>query len=405
MTPLPCYPVGLRLAGRRVVVVGGGPVAQRRVAGLLAAGAEVVLVSPAATVALEALAESGEIGWKRRRYAPGDLDRAWYAVAATDDPAANAAVGAEAEASRVFCARADDADAATAWTPAVGRHDDLTVAVLGGGDPRRAARVRDGVVEGLRSGALVDRRHRNVTPGVVLVGGGPGDPGLITVRGRQALAQADIVVTDRLAPQQLLDELPPDVAVVDASKLPRGRAMSQDVINELIVEQAKAGRRVVRLKGGDPFVFGRGLEEVRACLDAGVAVAVVPGVSSAVAVPGLAGVPVTHRGVSHEFVVISGHVPPGDARSLVDWPAVAALRGTIVLLMAMEHIVAITSVLLANGRAPDTPAVAVQEGTLPGQRIVRAPLAQLPDRIAETGLRPPAVIVIGEVAGLLSQPS
>lgn len=394
------YPVGLHLTGRRVVVVGGGSVAQRRVAGLHEVGADTVLVSPRVTTALEALADSREIRWEARGYAQGDLDGAWYAVAATDDPAVNEAVAAEAERARVFCVRADVAHAGTAVTPAVGRYDDVTVAVLGGGDPRRAAGLRDGAVEALRSGSLSDRRHRTTRPGVTLVGGGPGDPGLITVRGRQALAQADVVVTDRLAPQPLLDELPPDVTVIDASKLPRGRYMSQDTINAVLVDEARAGQRVVRLKGGDPFVFGRGLEEIQACAAAGVEVEVVPGVTSAIAVPALAGVPVTHRGVTHEFVVVSGHLPPGHAQSLVDWDALGRLSGTLVLLMAVENIAVIAEALTAGGRDPDTPAVAVQEGGLPGEAIVRAPLGKLAGRIAEAGLRPPAVVVVGAVAGL-----
>ena len=163
-------------------------------------------------------------------------------------------------------------------------------------------------------------------PGVALVGGGPGDPELITVRGRRLLARADVVVVDRLAPRELLDELPPHVEVVDAAKIPYGRAASQDVINATLIEQAKAGKFVVRLKGGDSYVFGRGYEELLACAAAGVPVTVVPGVTSAFAVPAVAGVPVTHRGVAHEVVVVSGHVAPDDERSLVDWNALARLQ-------------------------------------------------------------------------------
>ena len=393
------YPVGLELRGRRVVVAGGGSVAQRRVAGLLEVGADVVVVSPALTTALEALVSSGEITWVDRPWADGDLDGAWYCVAATDAPPVNAAVAAEAEQARVFCVRADSAEEGTAVTPAVGRYDDVTIAVIGGGDPRRAAGVRDGVVDALRSGTLADRRHRGAQdPGVTLVGGGPGDPGLITVRGRQALAQADVVVTDRLAPQALLDELSPDVTVIDASKLPRGRYMSQDTINAVLVDEALAGNRVVRLKGGDPFVFGRGYEEIQACVAAGVTVDVVPGVTSAISVPAFAGIPVTHRGITHEFVVVSGHLPPGHAQSLVDWSALGRLTGTIVLLMAVENIGAIAEALVAGGRDPETPAVAVQEGGLPGEALARSSLAKLPSAITAAGLRPPAVVVIGAVA-------
>ena len=238
----------------------------------------------------------------------------------------NAAVAAEAEAAGIWCVRADDAAASAAWTPASGQAGDVRVGVLSG-DPRRSAGIRDAVLTGLRSGALSARRHRRRTGGVALVGGGPGDPGLITVRGRQLLADADVVVADRLAPRSLLDELAPSVEIVDAAKIPRGRAMAQEDINALLVAKARQGLFVVRLKGGDPFVFGRGGEELLACLRAGVPVTVVPGVSSATAVPAAAGVPVTHRGVAQEFHVISAHVPPGDQRSTVDWAALGSSTG------------------------------------------------------------------------------
>jgi uroporphyrin-III C-methyltransferase/precorrin-2 dehydrogenase/sirohydrochlorin ferrochelatase len=398
------YPVGLRLAGRRVVVVGGGQVAHRRVAGLLEAGARVTVVSPEVTPALEALVEPGRLSWVRLRYTPGDLVGAWYVVAATDDPAVNAAVAEEAERDRIFCARADDRSASSAWTPAVGRHGELVVGVHGGGDPQRAVGVRDAVVTGLTDGSIADRAGRAVpggpSGGVVLVGGGPGDPGLITVRGRQALAQADVVIADHLAPLGLLASLPTDVEVIDASKLPRGRSMAQEQINELLVDRALAGKRVVRLKGGDPFVFGRGMEELDACVRAGVPVEVVPGVTSAIGVPALAGIPVTHRGLTHEFVVVSGHLPPGHPSSLVDWAAIARLRGTVVVLMGVETAPAIAAVLVANGRSADTPVAIVCDGSTATQRTIRTTLADLARAIREESVRPPAVFVIGDVVDL-----
>lgn len=398
------YPVGLRLLDRRVVVVGGGQVAHRRVAGLLAARARVTVVSPEVTPALEALVEPGSLTWVRRRYEAGDLDGAWYAVAATDDPAVNAAVAEEAERGRMFCARADDRAASSVWTPAVGRHGDLVVGVHGGGDPQRAIGIRDAVVAGLTDGSIADRAAR--TPdvaragSVVLVGGGPGDPGLITVRGMQAVAQADVVVADHLAPLTLLESLPTSVEVIDASKLPRGRSMAQEQINALLVEHALAGRRVVRLKGGDPFVFGRGMEELEACVAAGVPVEVVPGVTSAISVPALAGIPVTHRGLTHEFVVVSGHLPPGHPQSLVDWAAIARLRGTVVVLMGVDTAPAIAAALLAHGRDPGTPVAVVTDGSTPTQRAVRTTLAELPRTMEREGVRPPAVWVVGEVVAL-----
>jgi uroporphyrin-III C-methyltransferase/precorrin-2 dehydrogenase/sirohydrochlorin ferrochelatase len=244
------YPVGLRLDGRRVVVVGGGRVAARRVAGLLRAGARVTVVSPEVTAAVEGYITGGLVEWAARPYRPGDLAQAWYAVAATDDPSVNAAVADEAERARVFCSRADDAGTSTAWTPAVGTHSGVTVSVLGAedADPRRSVAVRDAVVEGLRRGTLAAPRFRGRAAGVALVGGGPGDPDLITVRGRRLLAEADVVVADRLAPLGLLDELSADVEIVDASKIPYGRSMAQEEINRILVERAKAGKFVVRLK-------------------------------------------------------------------------------------------------------------------------------------------------------------
>ncbi|MCF6737739.1 uroporphyrinogen-III C-methyltransferase, partial [Blastococcus sp. KM273129] len=198
---------------------------------------------------------------------------------------------------------------------------------------------------------------------VVLVGGGPGDPGLITVRGRQALATADVVVADHLAPQALLAALPPEVQVIDAAKLPRGRAMAQETINDLLLTHARVGRRVVRLKGGDPYVFGRGYEELQACTAAGIPVEVVPGITSAVAVPALAGIPVTHRGLTHEFVVVSGHLPPGHPDSLVDWASLGRLRGTLVVLMGVDTAPAIATALVQHGRDPRTPVAVVTDGS------------------------------------------
>ncbi|MEV4461120.1 uroporphyrinogen-III C-methyltransferase, partial [Microbispora sp. NPDC049633] len=266
-----------------------------------------------------------------------------------------------------------------------------------GGDPRRAAGIRDAIVGALRDGTVDARRHRTKPVGVALVGGGPGDPGLITVRGRQLLAQADVVVADRLAPRALLDELSPDVELIDAAKVPYGRSLSQEKINELLVEHARAGKFVVRLKGGDPFVFGRGGEEMIACARAGIPVTVVPGITSAVAVPGSAGVPVTHRGVSQEFHVISVHVPPGDPRSTVDWPGLARSTGTLILLMAVERIKEIAETLVRDGRSPETPVMVVQDGTLPTQRAVAATLSTVAERVTAAGVRPPAIVIVGEV--------
>ena len=396
------YLLGLRLAGRRVVVAGGGAVATRRVPALLDAGADVFLVSPEVTGSLEDVALAGKIQWARRPYAAGDLGDAWLVCACTSDPAVNAAITAVAEAQRIWCVRADDAALSPVWTPASGVAGDVRVGVLSG-DPRHSAGIRDAIISGLRTGTLGARRGRGHRPGVAQVGGGTGDPGLLTVRGRQLLAEADVVVTDRLAPRSVLDELPPDVQVIDVAKIPYGRSVAQEHINAALIEHAKAGRFVVRLKGGDPYVFGRGSEEVIACLRAGIPVTVVPGVTSAVAVPAAAGVPVTHRGVAQEFSVVSVHVPPGDERSTVNWPALAATRGTLVLLMAVERLAAVAETLIRHGRSGHTPVSVIADGTLPTQRTIVATLDTVAPRVFTEGIRPPAVVVIGEVVNVAAE--
>ncbi len=389
------YLVGLRLVGKKVVVVGGGTVAQRRLPLLIANGADVHVITRTATPAVEVM---DGITLTLREFRDGDLEGAWYAIAATDDPDVNAAVVAEAEGRQIFCVRADIAREGTAVTPASFDYEGLSVGVLAGGEHRRSAAIRSAIHEALQSGVITAETPGATPGGVALVGGGPGDPELITVRGRRLLAHADVVVADRLAPPELLAELPPQVEVIDAAKIPYGRAMAQDAINDVLIDRAKAGKFVVRLKGGDPFVFARGYEEVLACADAGIPVTVVPGVTSAIAVPALAGVPVTHRAVTHEFVVVSGHVAPGHPESLVNWNALAALTGTIVLLMAVERIELFTKALLDGGRPADTPVLVVQHGTTASQRTLRATLADAPERIREEGIRPPAIIVIGSVA-------
>ncbi len=403
MTDFPTYPSGLRLAGRRVVVVGGGHVAQRRIPGLIAAGARVEVVSPEVTPAIEGLVGSEEVRWHARDFVDSDLNGAWYVIAATDDPAANNRVGEVAESLHTFCVRSDEADQGSAWTPAVGRHGPVTVAVLGdqreSRDPRRTAALRDRIIDGLQTGALGAVGAAR-PPGVVLIGGGPGDPELITVAGRKALMEADVVVADRLAPRELLGELGADVELIDVAKLPRGRSAQQEEINRIIVEAALAGKRVARFKGGDNFVFGRGYEEIQACREAGVPVTVIPGLSSPIAVPALAGIPVTHRGVTHEFTVISGHLPPGHPESLVAWDGVARLTGTVVLMMGVQNAALIAAALIQHGRDADTPVAVVCDGTMPTERTVLARLGTLGADIETHRVKAPAIIVIGDVVAV-----
>jgi uroporphyrinogen III methyltransferase/synthase len=226
------------------------------------------------------------------------------------------------------------------------------------------------------------------------VGAGPGDPGLLTVRGAEVLARADVVVHDRLSAAELLDLAPVAAERIDVGKAPRAHRMAQEEISALLVERGRTGATVVRLKGGDPFVFARGSEEAQALADAGVPYEVVPGITSALAVPAYAGIPVTQRFSSTSFTVVTGHEDPASGDGTVDWDAIARVGGTLVILMGVGRWPQIAERLLAAGRAPDTPAAAVRWGTRPDQRTVRATLATLGDH----ELAAPSVIVVGGVA-------
>ncbi|WP_106267139.1 uroporphyrinogen-III C-methyltransferase [Isoptericola halotolerans] len=399
------YPLGLRVRGRLVVVVGGGPVAARRVRGLLDVGARVRVVAPALAGDLAELAAADAVEHRAREYAPGDLDGAWLVHTATGVPAVDAAVADDAEGLRTFCVVAADAAAASAWIPASATlaEEQVVVAVHAGRDPRRAVRLRDGIAAALEAGELPLRRVRprgadgpGATPAhpgrVALVGGGPGAPGLVTGRGRRLLASADVVVVDRLGPRSLLGTLSDDVEVIDVGKTAGNHPVPQERINELLVEHALAGRDVVRLKGGDPYVFGRGGEELAVCRAAGIDVEVVPGVTSAVSVPAAVGIPVTHRGVAGGFSVLTAH------------EAVAHVPGgadhTLVLLMGVTRLARTAEALVAAGRPASTPVAVVEDGYGPRQRATFGTLADIAGRAADAGVQPPAVTVVGDVVRL-----
>jgi uroporphyrin-III C-methyltransferase / precorrin-2 dehydrogenase / sirohydrochlorin ferrochelatase len=396
--PVTGFPLLLDLTGRSVLVVGGGHIATRRAERLAESGAVIEVVAPEVSNRLRELASRVE----ERPFEPGDVAGVWLVVACTDSPAANASVAAAAAAEHIFCIRADAAGGGTARTPALTRRDGVTIAVSGGDDPRRAVALRDAISAALDLGELPLRPHRQASGSVALVGGGPGDPELITVRGRRLVASADVIVVDRLAPRALLDELPPEVEVIDCGKSAHRHNLTQDEINAVLVDRARAGKRVVRLKGGDPFVFGRGGEEWLACLAAGVPVTVVPGVSSALAAPALAGIPLTHRGLAADFTVVSGHLDPGRSPDTgMDWASLAG-ASTLVMLMSVERLDLIVKSLVSHGRDPQTPAAVIERATLEGQRIVRAPLERLPGEVTAQGVRAPAVVVVGDVVNALA---
>ena len=453
------YPVSLALRGRRSVVVGGGGIAEQKVQGLLEAGARVRVVSPEVSPLLEDLAANGAVELHRRPYRPGDLAGAFLAIAATDDRAVNGAIWAEAEARGVLLNAVDDLDHCHFIAPAIHRAGDITVAVstagrspalaarlrerisrlVGGAEarlcellgalrPELAARVPDqaartalwyrivdsDVVDFVRRRDLAGARRRVEElfgewggrseagaarpPGVVyLVGAGPGAPGLITLRGLRILRRAQVVVYDRLVHPALVAAAPPSAERVFVGKRPGGHSVEQRRINAVLIERARAGHVVVRLKGGDPFVFGRGAEECEALRAAGLRFEVVPGVSSAVAAPGAAGIAVTHRKLASAFAVVAGH--ECDGASDLDWGALARIP-TLVFLMALRSLPRIAASLVAHGRRPETPAAVIARATLPDERTVVGTLATIGRLVQEAELEPPATLVVGEVVQL-----
>ncbi len=394
--------LGVSLAGRAVVMAGGGAVTARRLERFLEDGAAVRIIAPDLSPAVSALVAAHAIPWDPRRVRLSDVAGAWLVHTATGDPRVDAEVAAACERRRILCVNASDGAHGSARLAAETRAGDVIVGVLSdaGVDPRRAGRLRDAVGALLRDGSLPLRRRRTTPNGRVdLVGGGPGPADLMTVRGRRLLAEADVVIADRLGPTEVLAELEPEVLVIDVGKRPGDHPVSQEEINALLVQHARAGKRVVRLKGGDPFVYGRGGEEVAACLAAGVPVEVVPGLTSIVSVPQAAGIPVTHRGSAASIHVVNGQAEtsPSTLAALADDTV------TTVVLMGVAALPRLVAAAHAAGVPGDRPVAIIERGHTSQQRTTRTTLARAVDDAEAAGVRNPAVIVIGEVAraGLL----
>jgi uroporphyrin-III C-methyltransferase len=353
-------PVDLPVRGRAVTVVGSSGSAITTTGSLLDAGAVVTVVTAEPTPYLLDLAARGLVTVHQRCFDGSDIDSAAVIFACTGDQRRDAAIADQALERGVFCV------------------------------VDRLHAQRDG---------SASRRPR--VGRVTLVGGGPGDPGLLTVAGREAIAEADVIVADRLAPIAVLAELAPHAEVVDASKIPGGRRMEQSEINAHLIRHALAGKTVVRLKGGDGFVFGRGGEEVDECVRAGITVDVIPGVSSAIAAPASAMIPATHRGLTQGFTVVSGHVPPDHPECAVNYAALAQANTTIILMMAVANLDAISRALMDGGMPGDTPAAVVADGSLSSQREIRGTLCVIADAARAAGIGPPATTVIGAVAGFV----
>lgn len=241
----------------------------------------------------------------------------------------------------------------------------------------------------------------STNPGhVTLVGGGPGDPDLLTVAGLRALQHADVILYDHLAPTAALAEAPEGAELIDVGKIPRGAQTPQETINQMLIDHARAGKNVVRFKGGDNYLFGRGGEEALACMAEGIEVSVIPGVTSAFAAPALAGIPVTHRGLTQGVTVVSGHLPPGHAKSTTNWAALATANTTIVVLMGVKFLPEITATLLESGLDPQTPAAIIADAASPRMKVWRSTVAEIAELSVREGVEPPAITVIGKVAEL-----
>ena len=392
VAPVSSYPLSLDVTGKPVVVVGAGAVAARRARSLVEAGALVTVISPEIGPAMRELGDLVVIA--QREYRIGDLNDAWLVHAATNIAGVNAAVAAEAQEQRIWCVRADNHAASDAWTPASTTVDDVTIAVTSA-DPRRSVALRSSIAAQLRSGDLPIKARRAHDGHVVLIGGGPGHADLITVRGRRELNKADVVIYDRLAPLELLASLDDDVELIDAGKQPTRHTLQQEEINALLIDRARAGKRVVRLKGGDPFVLGRGSEEMLACIDAGVTVEVIPGVTSAISAPLAAGIPVTHRGVTTGFIVMSGH-------EIGDLELAAKSDLTLVVLMGVGRLARLVDGLVSGGKSPSTPIAIIERAYAPDQRVTVGTLDSIVEIAAAEGVENPAIIVVGDVVSVPS---
>jgi uroporphyrin-III C-methyltransferase/precorrin-2 dehydrogenase/sirohydrochlorin ferrochelatase len=419
----PLFPLFLKLAGRPVLVIGGGRVALRRLERLLEAGARVTLVAPSVLPAIKAHGAAGRLLWRRGEFEPGDLEGVDLAFLAAGDPQLVERVAAEAARRGVPLNCAEEEERCDFHVPAVIDRGGLRIALSSGGaspallkrlregleawlerqdlggfeelrERRRALRAEHGDPEA-RTAALEELAAERLAPGkVYLVGAGPGDPGLLTVRAFELLRSADVVYHDRLVSDEVLAVVPESTPRVYVGK--EVGCAHRANIGRLLIEAARAGKRVVRLKGGDPMLFGRGGEEVLELIQAGVDYELVPGVSALCSVPEAAGIPVTFRGVASELVVRSGHRvaepgappkprPPGSPET------------TFVYFMAAGRLPEVAAELLAEGVDPATPVAIIQKGTLPGQRVLTGELGGLAALARRESIEPPALVVAGKV--------
>lgn len=449
------YPIFAHLRHRPVLVVGGGHVAERKIEALLKAGAQVRVVARTLTPALEAYRRQGTLKLLAQTFCPTQIDGVFLVICASNDAALNRQVFQAAEEAATLCNGVDDLEHSSFIVPAVIDRSPLQIAVSSGGTAPVLARLWRQKIEALlpqylgeaatlagrwrsrvkakiatlparrrfweqlfqsdfthhlargdsaaAEAALAAQLHEAATAAnvgeVVLVGAGPGDAGLLTLNALQALQAADVVLYDALISQQILELVRRDAEKISVGKRAGAHKVAQEETNRLLIEYARQGRRVVRLKGGDPFVFGRGGEECQALGQAGIPFRIVPGITAALGATAYAGIPLTHRDYAQTALFITGHCrPDGDE---LHWQTLARGRQTLVVYMGTLKAADISRELIRHGRSPATPVAVISQGTLPGQTVHTGTLKDLPTLAAAAPT--PALIVIGEVAALHSQ--
>ena len=455
--PVKYFPVFFDLSDQPVLVVGGGEVALRKVLLLERSGARITLVAPDTHADLTARAIAGLLTHHAREFAPGDLEGARLVIVATSRRAVNRWIATLSEAKAIPVNVVDDREASRFIVPAIVDRDPVLVAIsTGGTSPVLARRLRERLeafipkrfgefalwlrglrqnsmdrlrdtpqrrrffetlvdgpaaqrfIEGDLRGALKIAQQLLATTSaapralgaVTLVGAGPGDPELLTLKALRALQDADVILHDRLVSPAILDYARRDAALVSVGKSAGGVSTTQADINALLIEHARAGLRVVRLKGGDPFIFGRGGEELEALAGAGIDFSVVPGITAALGVAAYAGIPLTHRDHAHGVSFVTGHADRDGKEP--DWRALAAPGGTAVFYMGLARLERIVQRLLEHGAAADRPAALVAQGTLPNQRVITATLGTVREAGAAAALESPTLLIVGDVVALHS---
>lgn len=410
MTKARTLPIFLKLAGRRCVVVGGGAVAAQKAEALLEAGAQVTVIAPRLGAALSALSARSPtpFAWVAAPFREGLLDGAYLVVAATNDILVNRRVHAAGERRGALVNVVDVPELCHYYAAAVVDRFPLRIAVgTDGAAPLVSRIVRERLERVLPEGLTALTAHfaarrppRPRPKGEVwLVGAGPGDPDLLTLKAFRLLQEADVIVHDRLATEEVLALAPRRTPRLSVGKTPGGATTPQEVINRMLIAQARAGKRVLRLKGGDPFVFGRGGEELQALAARGIPVTVVPGVTAGLAAAAVAGIPLSHRGVAPAVTVISGHRAAG-APHEYDWKSLAAPSQTLLVYMAVETIGMIAERLMRHDMPANTPAALVQGAATAAQRVVVTTLDDLASAVRRHRVTAPAIVIIGAVVGL-----